>query len=203
MTAENPGGLGRRLLEAGFGKPRGVLGRLGGWSMARGNAATERHLVDLADPDESEAVLVVGFGPGVGLREAGLRSARVVGVDPSPVMRRSARHRCADLVRRGRVGVEPGTAEDTGAGDGSIDVVLSVNNVQIWPDVHAGLVELHRALRPGGRLLISAHQKWLTGGVSGLMRALEGAGFDRVRGWTWEPPGRTAGTAAVLSARRP
>jgi len=41
--------VGTRLLEMGFGRPSGPLGRLGGWLMARGNADTERRMVDVAD----------------------------------------------------------------------------------------------------------------------------------------------------------
>jgi SAM-dependent methyltransferase len=81
--------------------------------------------------------------------------------------------------------------------------VLAVNNVQLWPDWPAGFGELHRVLRPGGRLLLSAHDKWLPGGLAALTAAVTAAGFDNIRTWTWEPPGRGATTAAQLSARRP
>jgi hypothetical protein len=52
-------------------------------------------------------------------------------------------------------------------------------------------------------MLLSAHQKWLTGDLAGLSAAVDTAGFDRINTWTWEPPGRTATTAAQLRAHRP
>ncbi|MCX4625579.1 hypothetical protein [Streptomyces sp. NBC_01443] len=60
----------QRLLTRGFGRPSGLLGLLGGRLMAHGNAATELHVVALAAPAEQDVVLVVGPGPGVGLRAA-------------------------------------------------------------------------------------------------------------------------------------
>jgi ubiquinone/menaquinone biosynthesis C-methylase UbiE len=58
--------------------------------MARANAGTERHLVELAELGSGETVLVLGPGPGVGLLEAGPRAGQVIGVDPSAVMRDAA-----------------------------------------------------------------------------------------------------------------
>lgn len=145
---------------------------------------------------------MVGPGPGIGLQAAAERSAQVIGVDPSEVMLASCRRRCAELVQQGRVQLVQATAEHTEQPDCSVDVALAVNNIQIWPDRRAGLVELHRILRPGGRLLFSVHEKWLTGGLAALRDAVSAARFADVHGWTWQPPGRSAATAAQLQAQR-
>ncbi|WP_415854177.1 class I SAM-dependent methyltransferase [Sinomonas sp. G460-2] len=194
--------IGRRILEAGFGHPSGTLGRIGGHLMARGNADTERHLVDLAGLTEGERVVVLGPGPGVGLYAAGMRCANVIGIDPSELMREAAARRCAELVRRGRVSLEAGQAQDTGQPTASADAVLTVNTVHIWPNLTAGFTEICRVLRPGGRLLLSAHQKWLPGGAPALAKALASTGFTDIETWTWNPPGRGAGTAVQLRAAR-
>ncbi|MFD7434976.1 class I SAM-dependent methyltransferase [Streptomyces sp. NPDC059861] len=194
--------IARQLLAKCFGRPSGPLGRLGGRLMAHGNAATERHAVILAAPAEQDVVLVVGPGPGVGLAAAAERSAHVIGIEPSDVMLAMARRRCAPLIRRGRLRLSPGTAARTGQPDASVDVVISVNNLQLWPDVPAALAELHRVLRPGGRLLLSVREKWLPSGLSALAAMIHAAGFDTVRTWTWHPPTRMAPAAAQLSAIR-
>lgn len=196
-------GLGWRLADIGFGRPRGLLGRIGGRLMAQGNAATEKHLVELADLTSAETVLVLGPGPGIGLHAAAVRCHRVIGVDPSELMLTACQRRCANLPKGNSVTLLVGDAENTQQSDASVDVVLSVNNVMIWPDWHAGFSELHRILRPGGRILLSAHNKWLPGGVTALATAVEKAGFDDIHTWNWEPPSRGAATAAQLQAHRP
>jgi SAM-dependent methyltransferase len=67
-------------------------------------------------------------------------------------VRATARH-----IAAGRVEIRSGSAEDTGLADGCADAVVAVNNVAIWPDLEAGIDELRRVLRPGGRLLLSWH----------------------------------------------
>lgn len=190
------------LADTGFGHPRGLLGRLGGRIMARGNTAAERHLIDLAELDSTDVVLVVGPGPGVGLQQAAERAGEVIGIDPSEVMLDACRRRCASFIEQGRVRLISATAQQTEQADDSVDAVLSVNNVSIWSDRLAGCAELARVLRPGGRMLLSTHQKWLPGGLTGLTQDVAAAGFTGVDTRIWNPPGRFATPAAQLTARR-
>lgn len=195
-------GIGVRILDAAFGRPRGLLGRVGGRIMAWTNAAVELRMVETAGLGSDDVVLVVGPGPGVGLRAAGERARLAIGIEPSAVMREAARRRCADLVSAGRVRIEPGVAARTGQADASVDVVIAVNNIQLWPDRSAGLAELHRVLRPGGRLLLSTHEQWLPGGAAQLAADAVAAGFVEVRTESWKPPRGRGPAAAQLRARR-
>ena len=157
-----------RLALRAFALPRGLLGRLGGQVMARGNEAAQREVLGLLDVRPGERVLEVGYGPGVLLRLLAEETpaGAVVGVDPSPVMRRMASRRCAAAVASGRVDPRSGSATDTGVGDGSFDHVVSVNNVPFWGDIPAGFAELHRVLRPGGTAVVAFHS-----GAGGSRRA--------------------------------
>ncbi|GAA3560342.1 class I SAM-dependent methyltransferase [Amycolatopsis ultiminotia] len=184
-------------LDRAFGHPSGLLGRLGGTLMAFGNAATERRVVEVARLEPDETVLVVGPGPGVGLAAASELAGRVIGIEPSDEMRGLCRERCGD-----RVELRAGTAARTGCADTGVDVVLSVNNVQLWEDRAAAFGELFRVLRPGGRLLVSAHEKWLPVTRHELADEAAEAGFTDLQTWTWDPPGFTA-LAAQLRARKP
>ena len=184
-----------QALDRAFGHPRGFLGRIGAAVMAHGNAATERRVVDVARLTSGETVLVVGPGPGIGLAAAAERAGQVIGVDPSEEMLALCRARCANAVLR------LGSAARTGQDDASVDVVLSVNNVQLWDDRAAGFAELRRVLRPGGRLVVSAHDKWLPVPRHALAAEVSAAGFTDLQTWTWQPPGFGA-TAAQLRAVR-
>jgi SAM-dependent methyltransferase len=192
-------GLGtlERVFDRAFGHPSGALGRIGGWVMARGNAATEQRIVELAKIEPDETVLVVGPGPGVGLHAAARLAGRAIGVDPSPEMLALCHQRCGKLAELRR-----GSAEETGEPDESVEVVLTVNNVMLWDDRAAGFAELFRVLRPGGRLLLSAHERWLPVSRHVLADEAAAAGFTDLQTWTWEPPGFAA-LAAQLRARKP
>lgn len=191
------------VLDRAFGHPRGLLGRLGGAVMERGNGPTERKVVEVAKPGPQETVLVLGPGPGVGLDLAAARSGRVIGVDPSEEMLRRCGHRCAAAIATGKVRLRMGTAESTGQDAESVDAVLSVNNLALWSDRAAALTELARVLQPGGRLVLSAHEKWLPVPRHELAAELATAGFTDVQTWTWDPPGRTATRAVQLRAFLP
>jgi SAM-dependent methyltransferase len=122
------------------------------------NRGQQHEVLDLLGPLSGRTVVEVGHGPGVLLRLLAARgAAHVVGVDPSLEMRRLAVRALAGEIAAGRVEVRAGDAAATGLPDDSGDLVVSVNSVAIWPDLDAGVTELHRVLRPGGRLVLSWH----------------------------------------------
>lgn len=133
-----------------FAFPSGWIGRLAGRFMFYTNRQDE--VLSVLGVRPGEHVLEVGYGPGALIRLLGHTGAgRVCGVDPSPDMLRLAarRSRGADL--------RLGTASDTGFPDASFDCLVTVNTVALWPDLTAGLRELRRVTRPGGRVMIAWH----------------------------------------------
>lgn len=170
-----------KAFDTAFGHPKGKVGELGGKLMAKMNATIEQHVVEVARPTADEVVLVVGPGPGVGLRAVAEQARLAIGVDPSPVMLDEARQRCAELIIAGKVVLNEGTAERTDQPDDSVDVVISVNNIQLWDDRGAAFAELFRVLKPGGRLLVSVHRWVLDVSEYTLIKDAEEAGFTGVR----------------------
>ena len=132
-----------------------VYGRILDLDHRRINARAVAAL-DVADRD----VLDVGFGGGVGLRRALRAGARTVtGVDVSAPMVAQARRRLRSDVAAGRVRIEQAGVEALPYPDGSFDRVLTVHTIYFWTDPSAGLRELRRVLRPGGRLLVATAAK--------------------------------------------
>ncbi|MBP2369941.1 methyltransferase domain-containing protein [Pseudonocardia parietis] len=98
-----------------------------------------------------ERVLVVGAGPGQLLSDlAGAVGPGVVGVDPDPLMVTLARRRCG----RGAVVEQRALGGHGSLPGGPFDAVACLQVLEFLPDVRAAVTELHRVLRPGGRLVV-------------------------------------------------
>ena len=138
-------------------RPAGRLGTVGGQLMRVLNRAQQHEIARVLGPLTDMDVLEVGHGPGVLLGLLARTARHVIGVDPSREMRRLAIRAHAAEIADGRIEVRPGDAGATGLPDAAVDLVVGVNNVAIWPDLDGGVAELHRVLRPGGRLVLSWH----------------------------------------------
>jgi len=104
-----------------------------------------------------ENVLDIGSGAGFDSILAAQMVApdgQVTGVDMTPEMRQKART-SAELVGLANVKFVDGLAERLPLPDGSIDVVISNGVINLCPDKLGVYNEIHRVLRPGGRLLIA------------------------------------------------
>jgi SAM-dependent methyltransferase len=140
-----------------FAHPSGWLGRIAGRIMLRTNKQDD--VVGVLDVQPGDDVLELGYGPGGLIRLLAERTdaASIRGVDPSPEMRDQASRHNRKAMRAGRVRLDLGTADRTGLPDASVDRVVSVNNIAIWPDLEAAVAELHRVIRPGGTVVIAWH----------------------------------------------
>ncbi len=111
----------------------------------------------LGPPGRGERVVDVGAGAGIDSLIAGKMvgpEGRVIGVDMTPAMLTKAR---AAAARMGASHVEfrEGLAESLPVPDGWADVVISNGVLNLFPDKLAGLGEMARVLRPGGRLQLA------------------------------------------------
>lgn len=140
--------------------PRGLPGWVSGRMMARLNTEMNRELVTLLALAGDEHVLEIGYGPGVGmgLLVDALPDGRVAGIDASPLMLREATRRNRQAIAAGRVDLRLGSVASLPWPDAVFDAVASANAVQIWDGIEGWASEVHRVLRPGGRLVISTHE---------------------------------------------
>ena len=174
--------VGKSILMRMFGRPKGSLGRLGGIIMARMNRKVATWAIDLLGVHPRDRVLEVGFGPGVGIQllTESASSGRVVGVDHSREMVEQATVRNAKAIKAGRVDLQEGSVERLPFEGEIFNGALAVNSMQVWPDAVAGLREIRRVMKSGGRIAL-AFTRHSGQPKSGLTDALTAAGFTGVR----------------------
>lgn len=101
-----------------------------------------------------ERIADVGCGPGfycAELAEDVGPEGSVAGVDESAAMLELARRRCAGVPT---IELRQGDATAVPLADASADAAISVQVQEYVEDVGAALAELHRIVRPGGRVLV-------------------------------------------------
>lgn len=110
---------------------------------------------DAIAPQPGETIVDIGCGNGLLTQELARAvgpSGRVIGIDPSDDMRASATQRCADY---GWVDLRSGTADALPLPDSCADKAVSVQVFEYIADLETATIETLRALKPGGRLVIS------------------------------------------------
>ncbi|HVV81894.1 MAG TPA: methyltransferase domain-containing protein [Kofleriaceae bacterium] len=113
------------------------------------------HAIDALAPGET--VVDVGCGTGTDLLLAARHvgpTGRAIGIDGTEQMIEGCR---ASIAASGLTNVEVrrGDADALPVDDESVDVVMSNGVLNLTPDKDAALREIHRILRPGGRLLLA------------------------------------------------
>ena len=145
----------------------------------------------LALADDRWTVGDLGCGTGIGARALAPFVSRVIAVDASDEMLAAARARLEDATN---VELLPGSLESLPIADSQLDAATMMLVLHHVPDPAVALAEAHRALKPGGRLLIVdmlPHDReeykqqmghvWLGFGVEQMARLMDGAGFEGVR----------------------
>lgn len=139
-------------------KPTGWLGRFVLRTMnARHSKVTDWGLAHVA-VERSHVILDVGCGGGRTVQKLAARATegKVCGIDYSRDAVNFARKVNRQEIEAGRVEIAEGSASQLPYAERTFDLVTAVETHFWWPDIAAGLREIFRVLKPGGKLVIIA-----------------------------------------------
>ena len=138
-------------------KPNGLFGRLiFGRLLNRANTSVNQLVYDSLAHDAKSRLLEIGFGGGDLLFRIArsLAGGRVDGVDVSAEMLAKARGKVARMGLEDTVKLQLGSVDSLPFAEATFDCACSVHTIYFWPDLIAGLRELARVIKPGGRLVL-------------------------------------------------
>ena len=144
-----------------FGCPTGIVGRVIGRMMGKGNEYMNALAARVMKPARGESILEIGFGTGTLIRKLAdaMGEGLVAGADVSAVMVKQAKKRNSEHVASGLVDLRQAGATDLPFADESFDTVCAVNSFHHWPSAEDGLREIRRVLRDGGTLFLFLRMK--------------------------------------------
>jgi ubiquinone/menaquinone biosynthesis C-methylase UbiE len=151
-------------LDSQYRKPSGALGRKIGREMAHDHLPENLWTIAQLNPQPSDYILEIGFGPGVAVEELlkHVTEGHVAGIDHSETMVAEASKRNAHAVRAGRADLRYGDVAELPFADASFDKAFSIHAIYFWSRPRQAFRELHRVLKPGGLLVITMlpKEKW-------------------------------------------
>jgi SAM-dependent methyltransferase len=157
-----------------------------------------REVIGVAAPQPGERLLDVGTGTGNAALLAAERGASVVAIDPASRLLDVARARAAQAAHE--IDFLAGDAANPPVPASSFDTVVSVFAAVFAPDPGAALAGMVRAMRPEGRIVLSA---WIPGNpisrmnqmIMGAVREVSGVA-PAAAGVAWHEVDQVAALAA-------
>jgi ubiquinone/menaquinone biosynthesis C-methylase UbiE len=135
-----------------------------------GEYPTNRLAVEKIDLPDHSTIIDVGCGTGSALRcaAAKVRDGTLIGIDPVPRMVEIAKELTEEQEVESQIGFKVGSAEELPIEDSIADIVFAFDSIDHWTDIHQGLKEVYRILKPEGKLYVVKDL-----GVPGSMQSLK------------------------------
>jgi ubiquinone/menaquinone biosynthesis C-methylase UbiE len=124
--------------------------------MSHETQAVNEAAVAMLELTSGDRILEIGFGHGRTIERMATVSVELVaGVDTSEAMLKVATGRCRALIDVGRVKLVHGDSERLSFPSESFTKVLAVHTLYFWSVPLTHLLEIHRVLKPGGRVVLA------------------------------------------------
>ena len=148
-------GVDKNMMSVG-GNPQGFIGRIAGFMMNQGHKSVHIRAISQLEIKPDDMILDVGCGAGnaVKIMSALTEKGKVCGVDHSSAMVKAARKLNRHALDSGKAEIQEASVDVLPYEDETIDAVTAFETIQFWPEIHKGLSEIKRVLKPDGRLLI-------------------------------------------------
>ena len=138
-----------------FGIPHGPLGWVGARMMASMKGTYYRSMAAELDLQPDDELLDIGCGSGRLFVEHAGHVRYVAGLDASELQIEMARRILAERIAAGTAEIVLGDAAALPWEDGRFSAVTSIDAMKFVLDPPGVLAEMHRVLRPGGRVVIT------------------------------------------------
>lgn len=149
-----------QLMASQLRKPEGAVGIETGLQMNQANRYMNLSSIEALAAKAGDNILEIGMGNGEFVEKilGGEPSIRYTGSDYSETMIEEATKRNATLVQQGQAKFVLSTADALPFADSTFDKMMGVNTIYFWnPDKE--LRELHRVIKPGGRLVLGIRER--------------------------------------------
>ena len=158
--------------------PRGFAGRLTLIGMNIGHKSIYSKVAKVLELRPEDDLLEVGCGNGYFLKKYASHVHSVAGLDLSELSVKMAKEKHRDRIRAETAEFVQGEASQFPWEDGKFSVVITMGSFIAFPKPLESLKEMHRVLRPGGRVLVSI--EW--NAEDGLDHTKEVKGYGM---WLW------------------
>ena len=139
-------------------RPTGRIGRIVLWSMNRRHSKLTDWGLRQISVQDRDIILDVGCGGGktVNKLAAAAKRGMAYGIDYAEESVAAARRTNRQLIKLGRVEIQQASVSELPFADNRFDLVTAVETHFWWQDIAAGMREVFRVLKPGGRMVIIA-----------------------------------------------
>jgi len=138
-------------------KPVGDLGKEVGLKMNEGNLYINQYTIAALEIKSHQQILEIGMGNGFFVKDilSAAPSVKYTGCDLSETMVAEARSLNSRFIQKRQAEFIAAASDELPLFDALFDTVFTVNTLYFWEHPQKDLAEIHRVLKPGGKLFIA------------------------------------------------